>query len=244
MPIAPTRTLSVQRSPLILPDEIGGDGCILLMPMNEGSGDPQDYSGYGNHGTRYPVGNPPAWVDGRYGKALSFNGVDQYVDCGTDPFNFGTGDFTLEAWIKTSVGGSVVSKQHAAPPYRGYQYLVRKTDGRLQWSANDEFNFFVDAIRGGDLRDGKLHHVVMVKSLPTGYLIIDGVPYSVDTSGLTGSLDYNIPLLVGIRDITSYPFDGLIDGVRVHSRALSTNDGKAHSVGGRVLKQRELAVVR
>ena len=50
MLLALVRTLAIQRNPLVLPDEIAGDGCILLMPLNEGIGNPKDYSGYNNNG--------------------------------------------------------------------------------------------------------------------------------------------------------------------------------------------------
>jgi len=39
-----------------------------------------DYSGQGNHGRI--MGNP-AWVTGQWGSALEFDGVDDWVDCGT-----------------------------------------------------------------------------------------------------------------------------------------------------------------
>ena len=37
----------------------------------------------------------------------SFDGTDDYVNCGNDEsLNFGTGDFTLEVWIKLTNGGT------------------------------------------------------------------------------------------------------------------------------------------
>src|SRR3989344_1087540 len=83
-----------------------------------------DNSGYGNNGTffggapNYSSDTPYAVVGQRAGKsALSFDG-DDYVDVG-DPANgsldFGTGDFSAEAWFKIS-----------AAPVGSYYYILGK----------------------------------------------------------------------------------------------------------------------
>ena len=47
--------------------------------LDEGSGDTAyDTSGNDNHGTI----NGAAWADGKFGGALSFDGEDDFVDCG------------------------------------------------------------------------------------------------------------------------------------------------------------------
>ena len=64
-----------------------------------------DFSPYDNHGT---IKAGVAWKDGRYGWALEFNGVEDesYVNI---PYSsellFGTGDFTVVGWGKTSEAG-------------------------------------------------------------------------------------------------------------------------------------------
>jgi prepilin-type N-terminal cleavage/methylation domain-containing protein len=56
------------------------NGLVLYLPFEEGSGtSTRDLSGHNNDGTLY---NGPTWVEGKLGKALSFDGVDDYVDCG------------------------------------------------------------------------------------------------------------------------------------------------------------------
>jgi hypothetical protein len=51
---------------------------IGMWLFNEGSGDvAEDFSGNGNDGT---LMNDPEWVKGKFGTALSFDGVDDYVD--------------------------------------------------------------------------------------------------------------------------------------------------------------------
>jgi len=75
------------------------DGLVAEWHFDEGYGSVlKDSSGNGNDGTIYGA----TWVDGKFGKALSFDGVDDYVDCGNDRiFDFGTNTFTIETWVKT-----------------------------------------------------------------------------------------------------------------------------------------------
>ena len=60
------------------------DGLVLELRFDEGYGNiTYDTSGNNNHGTLY---NGPKWVDGIMGKALSFDGVNDYVEA--YPFNY------------------------------------------------------------------------------------------------------------------------------------------------------------
>jgi len=58
----------------------------------------KDWSSYGNDGTSMGM-NHPTLVSGKFGSALSFDGVDDFVDCGNDASLNITGDITIEAWI-------------------------------------------------------------------------------------------------------------------------------------------------
>ena len=54
------------------------DSLILYLSFDEGNGeDAFDTSNYGNNGV---LNGGPEWVDGRFGKALKFDGVDDYVE--------------------------------------------------------------------------------------------------------------------------------------------------------------------
>lgn len=71
--------------------------AVLVLHFDEGSGTiAKDASGHGNEGAIYGA----TWTEGISGKALRFDGVDDYVDCGSDTFSDIGAAFTVEAWIK------------------------------------------------------------------------------------------------------------------------------------------------
>ena len=84
-----------------LSEAIEDDSLVLYMPFEEGSGDAtQDLSGKGNHGT---LMNGVEWIaDGKVGKALSFDGTDDYVSIGAQ-LNSLDKPKTYEMWIRPSV---------------------------------------------------------------------------------------------------------------------------------------------
>jgi hypothetical protein len=73
---------------------------VALYHFDEGSGTTTaDSSGYGNDGTVYGA----TWTTGISGKALEFDGVDDYIDCGTDEsLILYNQSYTISAWVKSA----------------------------------------------------------------------------------------------------------------------------------------------
>lgn len=72
-------------------------GLVGWWRFDEGEGNiAEDSSGNENHGTIYDA----TWIDGKYGKAMYFNGINNYVEISADEsFNFAKA-ITVSAWIK------------------------------------------------------------------------------------------------------------------------------------------------
>jgi len=74
------------------------DGVVGAWHFDEGSGNiTHDTSGEGNDGTIYGGAN---WTDGKFGKALEFDGVDDYVEVPDSVSLDITDSLTITAWIK------------------------------------------------------------------------------------------------------------------------------------------------
>jgi hypothetical protein len=98
--------------------------------FDEGSGQvATDSSGNGNNGqlgsTAGADANDPIWVDGISGKALGFDGVDDYVEIPYDP-SFNLSSFTLEVWLKFTQNDTyagIISRPNDGNPTDGYSFF-------------------------------------------------------------------------------------------------------------------------
>jgi len=85
------------------------DGLVGAWKFDEGSGTiAYDSSGNNNHGTLYngsnvcsnpPTSGCPTWVDGKFGKALQFDGIDDYVEAPDSPNLDLPTSYTISAWV-------------------------------------------------------------------------------------------------------------------------------------------------
>jgi len=95
------------------------EGLIAYLSFDDGTGNvAKDSSGLGNDGQVHNA----EWVDGKFEKALSFNGTDAYVEIPyNDDFNITEG-ITLAAWVK-------IDHLPLNPPYRGIINAKKSTYG-------------------------------------------------------------------------------------------------------------------
>lgn len=174
------------------------------------------------------------FVDGKIGKALQFDGTGDRVDCGTDSnFNFGTGDFTIGAWIKTTQSDTdykgIVSKY-----YNGTgPWILLSPTNRYVMFGWDGSNYLT-----GDesVNDGNWHYIVAQRTGSTSAKIyIDGhLDVESDTEP-TKSSDTTVRLDIGRMDIAGRDFTGLIDDVRIYNYARTSEQIQQDCVQGLAL---------
>ncbi|MDA8670201.1 PKD domain-containing protein [Flavobacteriales bacterium] len=166
------------------------------------------------------------WVAGKVGSALSFDGVDDEVIATGYKGILGSNSRTIAAWIKTSSAGAIA--------YWGENATGKKSALRLR-SSNPSRGALRFEISGGniygttDLRDNQWHHVCAV--LPSGATNVNQVLLYVDgqleTIASTSPETINTASLddfkIGNDGLNRY-FNGLIDEVRLYSRALSIEE--------------------
>jgi len=199
-------------------------GLVLSLHFDEGFGNiTEDDSGYGNDGILKDAntadGNtPPEWVDGKFGKALQFDGVDDYVEVADfdSTFRFYNNSFTITAWIYPY-----------GPPVR-YEWpdIVYKGGNRLECYFRDN-DYDVRETMGTNIQVGPYNYnewrfialTYNPSSSPTHKLYIDselkgsgtGTPYD----------DTGTPLYISQ---SFEPINGIIDEVRIYNRALSEEE--------------------
>jgi hypothetical protein len=102
--------------------------CVGMWLFDEGQGDiVKDSSGNGNDGKLI---KGPKWVDGKFGKALEFDGAATYVQIPDAPSLTTPTGITVEVWLKpallTNIKGFV--NKHVAGQATGGDWTLRDYD--------------------------------------------------------------------------------------------------------------------
>jgi len=128
---------------------------------------------------------------------------------GTADFVFGTGDFTLECWVKTSTTGKSILDFYGGS---GWQLLLT-AEGYLEW-------YTTSAVKTGaiSVTDNAWHHVAVTRVSGVVYLFVDGVADGAGVANVTNHATTQTFFTVGAQASTrnaAYDFIGYIDDVRV-----------------------------
>jgi hypothetical protein len=208
------------------------EGLVGYWDFEEGEGGgTSDKSGQGNDGTLY---NDPSWDTGIIplsggktgGGALSFDGVDDYVNIGASSLNINS-NYTISAWFKAdsfSAGSGLVEWGEEA---------VGKRRGMIIWNGGSGSNYYLvsstfnsNILGSTSLNTGVWYYgAVIVDSLGNAKIYLNGKE---DASG-TNTLNAYVYTSTNIGR-TSYPewFNGSIDEVRIYNRALSVEEVRYH----------------
>jgi hypothetical protein len=193
--------------------------------------DAADVSGNGLDGT---LMGDPLFVEGPAGIALQLDGVDDYVDLGNpSSLDFGTGDFTIAAWINMTATerGTVYAK--GGDNSGGIRYTLAMGEGndnKMTLTTDDDST--KRQARGDTVvNDGAWHHVVGMRKGNMSLVYVDGVfdgsidlPEDYDLSGASQA-NALIGAITDARDATGATlekfFEGTIDDVRIYGTALT-----------------------
>jgi hypothetical protein len=209
-------------------DAVGGYwrlGESALIPHPGGTAADATGNGLlGIYGTGTATGVPGALVEDS-DTAASFTGIEGVSVSDTAALDFGTSDFTVEAWIKSAFNEerSIVSKIKAplVEPY----WVVSVTDdagyvGRVRAKIFDGASTRIAYGPLPRVDDGAWHHVAVVFQRAWGiFIYVDGMEEG--TSGtMTGDVSNSAPFRIGEAD--EYPtFRGEMDEVTITADSLS-----------------------
>jgi hypothetical protein len=213
-------------------------GLSKLIAWWKFENDTNDSAGF-NNGTIY--GNP-TFVDGKFGRAICFDGND-YIDCGNpDSLDFGTGDWTISAWIKTTQTGTDQQDEallnrgtviaNGGDEAGGIRYALAVNEGQLGsiTLTTDNDTSKVQAVSRTAVNDGAWHHIVGMRNAEQLYIYVDGVldggsylPAGYDLSGTSQHNAY-IGVITDNRDNSLYKyFVGAVDEVCIFNGAIDAN---------------------
>jgi len=214
-------------------------GIVGWWKLDEGAGTSAlDSSDHGNHGL---LCGSPQWVAGKIGSALKFDGTDDYVDCGnSDVLNFGIGDWTVSAWIRT-IQSSIGEENKGTIFANGGDYgggiryklaLGERILGAITLTTDDH-SVKCEATGSVLVNDDSWHHVLGMRNGTDLFVYIDGVldgcstvPDGYDLSGTSQCNAYIGVIRNRSNGILIKHFEGLIDEVRVYNHALTEREVK------------------
>lgn len=192
-------------------------------------------------------GNPTPLPAGKVGGALQFDGVDDFVTVpDANGLDFGAapgGDFTIDAWVRTTdasgVGVLVEKRSDPATP-RGYSFFLLNGNLGFQLgtgsgtnicSSNPQTSGCTNYGSNAFVADGQWHFVAVTvdrDAADGGRWYVDGVEVGTrfDPTIRSASLANSGPLVLG-RVIAGFIgagssfFDGALDEVEIFNRALT-----------------------
>ncbi len=197
-------------------DETSGTGAYI-----------KDSTSNANHGT--PTGTYTSI--GISGKGRVFNGTSDFIDMGdSTAFDFGSGNFTIEAWVKRNsftTEDFIVGKdiQTAGNRQLGFKITAADTVRIIYFVATDT-TVYLDTT--ATILDSEWHYLVGQRIGSSFNIYIDGVlSASGTTAGTHGTMQSTTAKLqIGRREYSTFEeyFDGSIDEVVISNTAISAEE--------------------
>jgi hypothetical protein len=223
-------------------------GMVAWWPLDEledlgvnadGIDDVRDLTPNASHGDT--VAGPTLLLGEMVDNSLCFDGSSQYVQVPNAPaLNFGTGNFSIDAWIRTtSTTGvhKIVDKRVQAASTTGYSFFV--SNGNLAFQIADGAGMpgclpcpttvsCTNYDSGVAVATGDWVHVAVTVERVTdgGTFYVNGAPVSIFNPDChPGSVTNTSPLRIGSRSSTvTGLFDGCIDEVELFDRELTPGE--------------------
>jgi hypothetical protein len=201
-------------------------GPIAAFDFEEGSGEMvSDSSGTGNTGF---ISSATWTTSGRYGRALSFDGTSSMITVNDSASLDLTNGMTLEAWVKPSSLTGWRTILYKENPGVGLSWSLYASDSNAPpavYSATDG-NLWRHVTGTAMLTLNAWTHVAGTYNGSTLKIYVNGV--MVKSVAATGNMPITEgPLRIGGHSLSSQFFKGLIDEVRIYSRALSQTEIQA-----------------
>lgn len=185
------------------------------------------------------VGGGVTYAADRFGntaQTATFSGSAGVMLADHASTNFGTGNYTVAMWVKTSATTRMMLWQESGrngskDNQTWLRLLDNGTDRQMRFCIEDGVgSTFVNLGGAGKVNDGVWHHVVSVRDGLTTSVYIDGVRVGTATApalrSVSNGQDFKIGFQEGATSNSSY-FNGQIDDVIIYGKALTEAEVQA-----------------
>jgi hypothetical protein len=199
------------------------DNPILFWKFEEGSGTNAQDSCNGINATLY---GDMIWDNGKFGKAISFNGVNTYLDAGNIyPFNQNMPEFSFSLWVDFFNNDSIwqsIFRSGYYNPYSEFIEAIQINEGDIDYA----LFMGVNSIGVISIDDHKWHHIAGTfnGSSQISKLYIDGViinEYNVAIPEITSTTS---PLYFGYNFDNGFLMNGTLDDIAFFTRTLTSEE--------------------
>jgi hypothetical protein len=200
------------------------DGLVAYYPFNSNA---NDESGNGNNGT---VNGATLTVDrfGNANNAYSFNGSNNYIDCGKKSILDLTGSMTICSWIKFPELPTSTSDYGIFMKAEGGSYGLEITNGKLQCDFYINGSYRSPGTSINNIQLGKWYFVLAKYDGSKIDFYLNGIKK--DSLNISGNITItNVPLCIGADPTAAspyydMPFKGMVDDSRLYNRALTASE--------------------
>jgi hypothetical protein len=196
---------------------VSNSGLVGYWPLNDSAGSKaNDMSGKGNIGT---ISGTASWVNGKFNKALSFDGSTNYIQAGPVPSLTKNGTYTFSAWLKAPAVGTQTIFQSAPS--------CADRTGAVLSGSGVSFGYYNGTAwvgASGSFPANQYFHFAGVNNGGILSLYINGVLQSGTSVPYVHCLDGNFYLGENTLIGDTSKFAGMMDDVRVYSRVLSVTE--------------------
>jgi hypothetical protein len=213
----------------------GVSGLVGYWNFDEGAGTiAHDSSGNNNDGMLL---NGPTWVVGKIGKALYFDGTDDYIrieDSATISSPSVTNAITVMAWVKPDPGFLDRYARVVASHWTDGEGQIGGSSNAWVLEAHDDGRYHAILSAGDDVtwidlasntapQEGVWQHLAFTWDGSTVTFYFNGV---IDATGIyTATIsDSSRPMQIAKTDLLWYVWKGFIDEVKVYNRSLSAEE--------------------
>jgi hypothetical protein len=203
---------------------------ILYYKFDEGYGTTANNAGNGGSADNGTISNATWTNDGKFGKALSFNGTNNIVTVANPTtFDFVTSDFTLSAWVnpaatQSSGTGRIIDKLKTVSGTSSY-FMGVNASGNPEYWLSDGTTTVDRRYAGKDVRNGWHQLVVTYSRGNLAKLYIDGTNVdSVSIASVGDLISYNGMIIGNVGSGSPNNFNGTVDEVKIYNYALTSDE--------------------
>jgi hypothetical protein len=205
------------------------EGPIAYWNFDEGAGTTAyDRSGNVRHGT---LTNGPRWSEGKFGKAVSLDGVNDHIRVFHNPdFDItDTSSITISGWFNRdtfNTNDTIIAKKNSTSLSDiGYMIYIDSSSDKLNFLISDGTNEYRMVSERAFTQNGWNHFVVTFDPLSedSSRIYINGSNDNATKTGTLSSLgdsSNELNLIIGSQSNISNPFGGKIDDIKIHNHIL------------------------